>query len=118
MRVHVQCSVCSLGHRADLRDLPDAKIVCPFCEHDAQLPEDEEIARIEQQTSRDCLQTVLGVSLFAFAIGLTAAYASLSEAHPGEPLFGIPLAAGAALLAIIGLIVTVMQESKADRKVF
>ena len=118
MQVPVRCSRCGLPHRAVLRDIPDGRIVCPFCEHGAQIPEEGEIAAIEHQVSRERLLTALGVSLFGFAMALAAASATLSESHPGEGLFGTPMIAGAALLGLLGLVVTVMQESKASLKVF
>ncbi len=76
------------------------------------------MAAIERLAARERLLTVVGASLFVFAIGLTVAYAALSDAHPGEALFGLPLVIFAGVLGLVGLVVTVLQESKASLKVF
>ena len=98
--------------------LPDGLLVCPICEHEARLPEEEEVVRIERIESRLRLLTVLGVASFGLGAASVLGYVVASEAHPEEPLFGVPLLAAAALLTLAGLVVTTLQEARAVRNSF
>lgn len=113
MRVPVHCTRCRSIHRADLRDLPDDLLVCPLCEHEARLSEGADPSGFEQSESRRRLLTAVGAGCFALAAALVAAHAALSDAHPGEPLFGPALLGAAGTLGLVALVATVLQESKA-----
>ncbi len=113
MRIPVRCTACGFTHRADLRELPEDVLVCPLCEHEAKLPDEQEVAEFEQVESRQRLLTVLGGGAFLLGMALAAGHAGLSDAHPGEPLFGPLLLGAAGVLGLSGLVVTVLQESKA-----
>ena len=114
MRVSVRCTSCGSDHRSDLRELPDAKLVCPFCEHEADLPDDSELSRFEQAEARQRLFTVLGAAAFLLAVLLAVAYAGLSNAKPMGSGMGLGLLGGAVALGILGIVLAVIQESKAS----
>ena len=118
MRVPVHCTACGFSHRSSLRDLPDGKLVCPFCEHEAELPDDAELARLEQTAARQRLFTVLGAGAFFLAVLLTASYAGISNAKAADSGMGLGLLGGAAALSVLGLVVAVLQESKASGNYF
>ncbi len=118
MRIPVRCTACGFSHRANLRELPDESVVCPLCEHEAKLPDEQDLAEFEQSEARQRLLTVLGSAAFFLGMALTLGHAALSEAHPGEATYGPPLLIGAAALVLTGLVVTVLQESKTSRNYF
>ena len=118
MRVPVTCTACKFQHSASLRDLPDAKLVCPLCDHEAQLPDESELLAFEKAEVRRKLLTVLGAGTFLLGASASVAYATLSESHPQEPVFGVALLIGAAVLGVAGLALTVVQENEAAGNYF
>lgn len=118
MRVLVHCTACGSTHRASLRDVPDAKLVCPFCEHEAELPDDAELARLEQTAAGQRLKAVLGAAAFLLAVLLAASYAGLSNAKAADSGMGLGLLAGSGALGLLGLVLAVMAESKASGNYF
>ncbi len=93
-------------------------MVCPLCEHEAQLPEERDLAEMERAEARQRTLTVLGLGAFLLGAFLAVGCAVFSGAHPGEPAFGVGLVVGAAVLGLAGLAVTVMQESRATENSF
>ncbi len=93
-------------------------MVCPLCEHEAQLPEERDLAEMERTEARQRTLTVLGLGTFFLGASLALGSAYFSGAHPGEPLFGIGLVAGGALFGLVGLVVTVMQEARTTENSF
>jgi hypothetical protein len=118
MRVSVHCSVCGFSQRLNLRDLPDGRMVCPICEHEAGLPEERDLAEMERTEARQRTLTVLGLGAFFLGAFLALGCVVFSGAHPGEPAFGVGLVSAAAVLGLVGLVVTVMQESRTTENSF
>ena len=87
-------------------------MVCPLCEHEAQLPEERDLAEMERTEARQRTLTVVGLATFILGALLAVGCAVFSDAHPGEAAFGTGLVAGAAVLCLAALVVTVLQESR------
>lgn len=93
-------------------------MVCPLCEHEAQLPEERDLAEMERTEARQRTLTVLGLGAFCLGAFLAVGGAVFSGAHPGEPAFGPGLLAVAMVLGLVGLVVTAIQESRTTENSF
>lgn len=93
-------------------------MVCPLCEHEAQLPEERDLADMERAEARQRTLTVVGLATFVLGAFLAVGCALFSGAHPGEPVFGVGLVVGAAVLGFVGLVVTVLQEARTTENSF
>ena len=116
MRVSVHCTACGFSHRSNLRDLSDGKLVCPFCEHEAELPDDAELARFEQSEAGQRLFTVLEAAAFFLAALLAVFYARFAGPRPAGSGMGLLIGAGG--LGILGLVLEAVQESKTSGNYF
>lgn len=118
MKIGVHCTVCGFHQGVNLRDLPEEKLVCPLCEHEAELPDEQDVADMERAEARRRSLTALGAGAFALGLVLALGYAAFSGTHLGDPLMGTGLLAGAGVLGLLGLIMVIVQESKATRNDF